>query len=108
MANVLPFSTATLGGTSITAAEFVYGSGRLTYNGTDGQVTLANGLIRHVRKNIVYAGACELYGDKTSLNTAAGLSASQVVGPVTFNGIVTATYNHDRRTTSVEIKGDPA
>lgn len=105
---VLPFSTATLGGTSIAASEFVHGSGVLTFAGTDTATTTADGAVHNIRQSIVRSATCELYGDRSSLNTAVGLSATQIVGPTTFTGVVTATYNHSTHTTRIDIKGDPA
>ena len=107
MASVLPFSTATIGGTALTAADFVYGSGTITITGTDEMVVTADNAIRHIRKKVVRSAKCELWGDKTALNSAAGLSAQQIIGGATFTGLATVTYNHTKRTSTVDIQGDP-
>lgn len=107
MSAQLPIKTATLGGTAITEDEFVFGSGSLQIQGADTSVTTADGKLHHERRFRSFQGGLELYGDRTSLNTAAGLAASQTLGTVSFTGLVTATFDRNSNTTRVEVKGDP-
>jgi hypothetical protein len=113
MASILPFDNATLDGTTVAASDFVHGSGQYTEAGQDIQTTTADGKIHHDRQSVTRRASMELYGDKTSLNSAVGLGVTCVLKRssstiTTFTGIVSATYNESSKTTRIEIAGDPA
>lgn len=107
MASVLPFNSATLDEGAVASSDFVYGSGSLEITGDDIVTTTGDNTVHHDRKTRSFAASMELYGDQRSLNTPAGASVEQTIAGETFNGIVTATYDDDAKTTSVEVKGDP-
>jgi len=110
--NELPFNNATIGGTTVSTSDFVHGSGTLTENGQDVATTTADGRIHNDRQAVNIQAEMELYGDKTTLNSDVGLSEAIVLKQdsdtvKSVNGIVTATYNKQSRTTRVSIQGDP-
>jgi len=108
MAKVLPFDSATIGGTSLTTANVVNGSGSLTFTGTDITVTTADGKIHQFRQSKMINGSLEAYGDQSAVQTPVGLSEAHTVGGVSITGIATATYNRSSETTRIEVRGDPA
>lgn len=113
MASVLPFNKATINSVDIDTDEFVNGSGTLTKKGNDKAVTTSDNRIHNVREKINREAKFEAYGDKTALNSAAGLGTTIVLSygvtqVDTFTGIATAAYNDSSKTTSITIKGDPS
>lgn len=112
MSSVLPFDNASLGAVDVPADEFVHGSGSITLKGEDSAVTTADGRIHNDRIAENFEGACELYGDRTDLDSPAGVGAAAVfkAGATTILsgvGIVSAEYSKDKNTTSISITGDP-
>ena len=112
MASVLPFDNAVFGGVAVGADEFVHGSGSITLKGEDSAVTCADGRIHNDRIAENFEASCELYGDRTDLNSPLGAGQA-----VVFNagesevldgvGIVSAEYSTEKKTTSLSIAGDP-
>jgi hypothetical protein len=113
MANILPFDNASLGGTAVAVADFVHGSGQYSEAGQDIRVVTADNRIHNIRQSVARRASFEAYGDKSSLNSPAGLGQAIVLTRAStqvasFTGIVTATYNEQSKTTRIEIAGDPA
>ena len=113
MASVLPFDNAVLGGVEVGADEFVHGSGSINLKGEDSAVTTADGRIHNDRLAENFEGSCELYGDRTDLNSPIGAGQAVVFKAGTSEilsgtGIVTAEYSKEKNTTNVSIAGDPS
>lgn len=113
MASVLPFDNAVLGGTTITTALMVAGSGTLTETGSDKQTTTADGRIHYDREKLNTTAALEVYGDYTDATTAAGLAVTctlkdALVTVKTGSALVTAVYNDSSKTTSMNLAFDPS
>ena len=110
MANTLPFNSAVIGATTISAAEFVSGSGVLTESGKDKAVTTADGRIHNVRQHLSVEAKFECYGDKSSLSSSAGSGSlcslkKDDTEIKSLEGVVTAVYSDSKKTTSVTISG---
>ncbi len=110
--SVLPFDNAVIGSTPVPAAAFVHGSGTITLKGEDTATTTADNRIHNDRIAENFEASCELYGDQTSLDSAAGLGGAVVFksGEDTIlsgTGIVSAEYSKEKNTTSISIAGDP-
>lgn len=113
MASKLPFDNASFGGVAVEADEFVHGSGSITLKGEDTAATTADGRIHNDRLAVNFEANCELYGDRSDLNSPVGLSQAIVFNSGetqihSGNGIVAAEYSKDKNTTSVSVAGDPA
>ncbi len=108
----LPFDNAVFGSTAVPATAFVHGSGSISLKGEDTATTTADGRIHNDRIAENYEASCELYGDQTSLDSAAGLGDAIVFKAGTDTvlsgtGIVSAEYSKEKNTTSISIAGDP-
>ena len=113
MSSVLPFDNAIFGGVEVPADEFVHGSGSITLKGEDSAVTTADNRIHNDRIAENFDGACELYGDRTDLDSPAGVGEAAVFKAgidtvLSGTGIVSAEYSKDKNTTSISITGDPS
>jgi hypothetical protein len=113
MASVLPFDNADFGGAAVDADEFVHGSGSINLKGEDSNVTTADGRIHNDRIAENFEGSCELYGDRTDLDSPLGASQAVIfkAGIDTVysgNGIVSAEYSKEKNTTSISVAGDPS
>jgi len=114
MATLLRFDNATLGTNTVAAAEFVSGSGRITLSGDDGRVTTGDGRIHNFRRTITPRAECELYGDKTSLESAVGLGVECTFKRGTnavytaFTGTVAVQYNKNSETSRITVTGTPS
>ena len=113
MAPVLPFDNASFGSTTVTAALFVNGSGTITLKGEDTATTTADNRIHNDRIAENFEASCELFGDQTSLDSAAGTGDAIIFNSDTTpilsgTGIVTAEYSKEKNTTSISIAGDPS
>lgn len=112
--SLLRFDNIEIDSTAVGTDEFVSGSGRLSLVGEDAPpVTTSDGRIHHARRKVVPRLECELYGDKTALQSSTGLGVTvEVLRGVTslksFTAVVTAVYNESSRTTRITAAGDPA
>ena len=112
MASKLPFDNAEFGGVAVGTDEFVHGSGSLTLKGEDTAVTTADNRIHNDRIAENFEGSCELYGDRTDLDSPAGtgqdVAFKNGAGVIySGTGIVSAEYSKEKNTTSLSIAGDP-
>ena len=81
MASILPFNQIVAGSTTITKADFVFGSGSAKFSGEDSAVTAANGLIHNFRSAEMIDASAELRGDQTAIDT--GHPGTGAFAPVT-------------------------
>jgi hypothetical protein len=117
MATKLPFNYFTDGSNPITEPELVHGSGTYREAGNDNAVSTADGRIHNHRKTIEPSADFEVYGDRTDLESAAGLgvaitlklggAAGTLISHASFVGIITATYSAQDDKTRISIAGDP-
>ena len=102
----LPFSSRTLGGTSVTSAQMVFGSGSLTKTPNDTSVTTADNKIHNVRISNSYEASFDMFGDHRSLETDPGLPVACTILGETFYGHVTCEYDDSAKTTAVSVVGN--
>ena len=112
MASKLPFDNAEFGGVPVGKEEFVHGSGSVTLKGEDTAVTTADNRIHNDRIAENFEGSCELYGDRTDLDSPAGtgqdVAFKNGTGVIySGTGIVSAEYSKEKNTTSISVAGDP-
>lgn len=112
MPSKLPFNKATIAGVTVDVDEFVSGSGSVTLSGEDSNVTTADSRIHNDRLVSHWEGSFEVYGDRTDLDSGAGLGNAVALflddtEIHSGTGIVTAEYNDENKTTSISINGDP-
>ena len=113
MSSVLPFDNAVFDEDVVEEDEFVHGSGSITLKGEDSAVTTADNRIHNDRLAENFEGSCELYGDRTDLDSAAGTGKAVVFKAadntiLSGTGIVSAEYSKEKNTTSISITGDPS
>ena len=112
MASILPIDNCTLNAVAVTAAEFISGSASYNETGQDIANTTADTKIHNTRQALSCESSFELYGDRTELNSAAGLATEcilkyGIIVVATVNAIVNAVFNEGNNSTSVTIKCDP-
>lgn len=107
MAAQLAFTTITIGGTTLTTAQLVAGSGTLALETKAAETVTADG---DLHQDTLYkggTGSCKAYGNLLSLNTAPGLSETIVVGPYSGKGLCSTSYSEMEHQTTLEFKLDP-
>lgn len=114
MATMLRFDSAKIDGTSVTTAEFVSGSGRITYTGDDVAVTTADGKIHNDRRAKTFSAEFQMYGDGKAFETPVGLGVpvsfyrgTATTAIATFTAVVQSTYSANDRTSRISITADP-
>ena len=116
MASRFAFSTATIGSTSITNDEFVYGAGVLDESGWDVINTTADATNHRDRITKYGRGQMVLYGNRVSLAHPTSLpSLSFVIDLASANGatknrkgvIRRALYSDAKQNTTIDFITDP-
>lgn len=122
MASILPFNyIKAVSGATIEADEFVAGRGDLTLNGTDTEVTTADGQMHNVRMALEGSAVALAFGDKTDFEDDATTNtdlSSIAVMELRFKtsgsdvlvysgkGIIGAQYSAERNVTQLTLKFD--
>ena len=113
MASILPFDNGTIGGDAFATTDMVHGSGSAVFEGTDIQVTTADGRIHNVRQSVKVTASFELYGDQTAFKTGVGVAEAMVlkrdsatIQGGSFNGLCSAVYDKSTETTRIDITSD--
>ena len=79
MSSVLPIDNAIINGVAISPGEFIHDTANYTINGQNIANTTADGKIHNLRQAVSGECSFELFGDRTELNSIAGLGVECIL-----------------------------